>query len=141
MVDNLPDVLIVEDKIEHARLIGDYLKDHEYKIEQVNNFKDTMDFLNGFHKDREKSDSGEPRLIVLIDVQIPIKDKEKIDKNGGIKLLDEIRSHYPNLPVVFVSAWGKEAYVEEAAKKYKVPVVSKPIDMERLIQEVRRVSR
>ncbi len=69
--------------------------------------------------------------VVLMDYRMPRMD--------GVEATREIRKHFPDLPILFVSAWNvpemKEAAFEAGAAEYLVA----PVDYDRLIEAVSQV--
>ena len=92
-----------------------------------------------FQKNKGKSGKSQPPLIILIDVAIPeFGDSERLS-DGGVKLLRKLRDEEKiQIPAIFVTIWANEPTVMEVAKRYKVPIVSKPLDMKQLLREIRK---
>jgi two-component system cell cycle sensor histidine kinase/response regulator CckA len=75
--------------------------------------------------------SGAVVDVILMDYRMP--------RMNGVEATREIRKHFPDLPVLFVSAWDepdmKQAAFESGAAEYLVA----PVGYDQLIEAVSRV--
>ncbi len=62
--------------------------------------------------------------VIVLDINLPIK--------SGVKVLEESRKLYPNLPVIIVSGQGKVTTALDVMKLGAYDYLPKPIDLERL---------
>jgi DNA-binding NtrC family response regulator len=87
-------------------------------------------------EDAVKQLEARPFDAVLSDVRMPGMD--------GIALLDHVKAHYPELPIVLMTAHGSVALAVEAMKRGAADFVQKPFDEEELgfvIEKALRASR
>ena len=61
---------------------------------------------------------------LLLDMMLP--------DGNGVELLDEIRSHYPDLPIIVITAYGTIDKAVEAMKRGAYDFLPKPVDIDRL---------
>ena len=59
--------------------------------------------------------------LALVDIRMPVLD--------GVKLLVELKEHYPDLPVVMMTAVGESEKVAEAVRLGALQTVTKPFDV------------
>ncbi|MBO8169243.1 MAG: response regulator [Thermoanaerobacteraceae bacterium] len=71
--------------------------------------------------------------MVLMDVRMPVMD--------GVTALGWIKEHYPDLPVVMMTAYAEEERLEEAEKIGVVDVWYKPFDIDEVRVKVKELSR
>ena len=75
-----------------------------------------------------------PELIVILsDINMPGMD--------GLTLLREIKQRRPDLPVMMVTAYGDEERRRQAEQAGAFQFLSKPVDFDRLKEELRRLPR
>jgi len=75
-----------------------------------------------------------PELIVILsDINMPGMD--------GLTLLREIKTRRPDLPVMMVTAYGDEERRRQAEQAGAFQFLSKPVDFDRLKEELRRLPR
>ncbi|MBC7224638.1 MAG: response regulator, partial [Anaerolineae bacterium] len=55
---------------------------------------------------------------------------------SGWELASRIHQAHPGLPVVLITGWGEEVDAEEASRRHVCAVISKPFDVERILQIV-----
>ena len=58
---------------------------------------------------------------------------------GGLDLLDEIRGHEQNLPVIFLTAFGDRTTMIKATEKGAVDFLTKPIRAASLLGLIKRI--
>jgi CheY-like chemotaxis protein len=92
-----------------------------------------MHFANSGEDALDKLDGGvEPNLIaILSDINMPGMD--------GLDLLAEVKRHYPELPVMMVTAYGDDERRRRARELGAVDFLSKPIDFELLKEQLGRL--
>jgi CheY-like chemotaxis protein len=74
----------------------------------------------------------EPQLIVILsDINMPGMD--------GLALLREIKSRWPNLPVMMVTAYGDEERRRSAAEHGAAEFITKPVDFDFLKGRLRKL--
>ena len=110
-------VLVVDDEQDVQRFLSRLLQDHGYEVVTAS---DGVEAMGAVEKHR-------PSLI-LLDLQMP--------RNTGTDFYRNVRTHkeFGKIPIIVVSALaGRNVAVSKG-----VPVLSKPVDEERLIREVER---
>jgi CheY-like chemotaxis protein len=74
----------------------------------------------------------EPQLIVILsDINMPGMD--------GLQLLDEIKRHFPNLPVMMVTAYGNDERRHRARELGAAEFLTKPVDFDLLKEQLRQL--
>ncbi|BCB09014.1 transcriptional regulatory protein BaeR [Vreelandella venusta] len=115
-------LLIVEDEPKIARLMADYLENNNFAPTVIANGNDVMPWLT----------QHDPALV-LLDVMLPGKD--------GLTLCREIRQHWPNLPIIMVTAKVEEVDrllgLELGADDY----ICKPFSPREVVARVKAVLR
>ena len=115
-------LLIVEDEPKIARLMADYLENNNFAPAVIANGNDVMPWLT----------QHDPALV-LLDVMLPGKD--------GLTLCREIRQHWPNLPIIMVTAKVEEVDrllgLELGADDY----ICKPFSPREVVARVKAVLR
>ena len=75
----------------------------------------------------------QPALVaVLSDINMPGMD--------GLELLGEIKQRRPDLPVMMVTAYGDDERRRRASELGAIEFITKPVDFDRLKEQLRRVS-
>jgi CheY-like chemotaxis protein len=114
--------LVVEDTPDARAAIVDMLKVAGLKVLEAVDGQSAVELIKT---------SGALIDVVLMDYRMPRMD--------GVEATREIRKHFPNLPVLFVSAWDepemKEAAFEAGAAEYLVV----PVGYDQLLEAVSRV--
>ena len=116
-------ILIVDDE-SSIRDSLQMLLSEQYEVETAENGEQALKIL------RKKAETGEslsmlPQLV-LLDVMMPGID--------GIELLKQIRSSYPTVPVIMLTASKTVKTIVQAMKIGAVDYLSKPFDVEELIK-------
>jgi CheY-like chemotaxis protein len=79
------------------------------------------------------ADGVQPELIVILsDINMPGMD--------GLTLLREIKTRRPDLPVMMVTAYGDDERRRSASKAGAHQFLAKPVDFDRLKEELCRLS-
>ena len=74
-----------------------------------------------------------PELIVILsDINMPGMD--------GLQLLDEIKQHRPDLPVMMVTAYGDDERRRRAQELGAFEFITKPVDFDQLKAQLRELS-
>jgi DNA-binding NtrC family response regulator len=74
---------------------------------------------------------GEPVDVLVSDIRM----KTRVD---GLALLERVRLHYPQLPVVLMTAFGSVETAVRAVRQGAFDYISKPFDIDALVATVRR---
>lgn len=115
-------VLIVEDNHNLRKMIDIYLKQNNFETHVSCNGVEALDILEKNHID-----------LIICDIMMP--------KMDGFELTKEIRSVYPNLPIIIVTAKGAK---EDKIKGFKLGIddyMTKPIDLEELLMRIQALLR
>jgi CheY-like chemotaxis protein/lambda repressor-like predicted transcriptional regulator len=116
--------LVVEDTPDARAAIVDMLQAAGLKVLEATDGQRAVELIET---------SGALIDVVLMDYRMPRMD--------GVEATREIRKHFPDLPVLFVSAWDepemKEAAFDAGAAEYLVA----PVGYDRLLEAVSRVRR
>lgn len=110
-------VLIVDDRYEDRETLKDILEDKGYKVIEA----------DSGHKAIELVKQGRYN-IVLLDIKMPDID--------GVKTFEEIHRINPNIPVIMVTGYSVEELVQEALDKGAYACISKPFDVEKILDAV-----
>ncbi len=113
-------ILIVEDEKAIRNVLQNILKDEDkdFEIEEAENGKQGIDHMA--EKDFD---------LVLCDIKMPGMD--------GIEVLDHIREKHPDTAVIMISGHGDLDTAVESMRKGAYDYISKPPDLNRLINTVR----
>ncbi len=110
-------ILMIDDDKHMHRILQLYLKN--YNIEVIGVTSGRM----GLHKlQQEKFD------LVLTDIQMPGMD--------GKELIQKLREHYPDMPVLIISAYEEEQFKDEIQSLKKIQLVAKPFDQSTIIKKI-----
>ncbi|NER09247.1 DNA-binding response regulator, OmpR family, contains REC and winged-helix (wHTH) domain [Muriicola jejuensis] len=118
MADNLPKIMLVEDDTSLGYLLTEYL--------QLKGFK--VFWASGGKKAIEKLEQEEYDLVIL-DIMMPEMD--------GFTLASTIKSRYPDLPFIFLTAKSLKVDVLKAFSLGAVDYLKKPIDEEELVVRIK----
>jgi DNA-binding response OmpR family regulator len=115
-------ILIVDDEADYAKILEDRLLFEGFDVESA------CDGIAAL----ERVASSPPDLI-LLDIMMPQMD--------GIAFLRQLRSESGSrgIPVIIVTAYGREPSVEELGVIGDAPVMTKPFDMALLLQRIREM--
>jgi DNA-binding NtrC family response regulator len=89
-----------------------------YEDLTAENGKDALDLL-----------STESLDLILCDLVMPVM--------GALEVLEEVKAHYPDLPLIIVAGHGTVADADEAMQKGAYDFVTKPFRADHLIQIVK----
>jgi DNA-binding response OmpR family regulator len=114
-----PLVLLIDDEVAYAKVIGEALKKHGFEVVIAGNAGEALELFQ----------QVKPNLI-LLDVMMP-----EID---GLTLLKWLREHseQEDLPIHIVSAKAQEADKEAALKAGANGFIAKPFSLDELLQTV-----
>ncbi len=84
--------------------------------------------------------SGEAALDSLRreSVEVLVSDIRMKTRVDGLALLEQVRLHYPQLPVVLMTAFGSVETAVRAVRQGAFDYISKPFDIDALVATVRR---
>ena len=109
-------VFVVEDDVDTRDMLGRFLELEGYHVELASNGKQALERLN----------AGVHPCVILLDLMMPIMDGWQFRRQ---QVQDR---DLAEIPVIVVSAAGKERIAEIDANAY----LSKPVDLEKLLERV-----
>jgi DNA-binding NtrC family response regulator len=112
-------ILIVDDEETARTFVSEALRDAGYETTQAGSLAEAHLAIDAGQAD-----------IVLLDVMLP--------DGSGLTLLDRLARENPSPPVILMTAYGDLETAVEAMKKGAQDFLSKPLDFDRLLQEVQR---
>lgn len=115
------EILIVDDEADIRDLIAGILSDEGYETRVSGDSDSTLAALN----------ARMPALLIL-DIWL------KGSKLDGLELLDEVKTHWPDLPVVIISGHGTIETAVAAIRKGAYDFVEKPFQTDRLLLIIER---
>ncbi len=87
-----------------------------------------------------EAEDGKSGLRLLQDQQVDLVITDIVmPETDGIELLVAIREHWPKMPVIVLSAPTNQLYLEVARRLGADEVLEKPLNLERLAAQVRRL--
>jgi len=114
-------VLIVDDEDTARSFISEALGDAGYEALEAGTLAEANEIVDTGAAD-----------IILLDIQLP--------DGSGLSLLDRLALENPRPPVILITAFGEVDTAVEAMKKGAQDFLQKPLDLERLLQAVKRSS-
>ncbi|MEG9861128.1 MAG: sigma-54 dependent transcriptional regulator [Parvularculales bacterium] len=120
--DKIADILIVDDEAEIRNLIAGVLSDDGYETRVATGCAEAFSAI----EDRI------PRLI-LLDIWL------QNDSMDGLRILEQLKENYPEIPVVMISGHGNIDMAVSSIKKGAYDFIEKPFRADHLIQTIRRV--
>ncbi len=120
--ENLINLLVVEDEDVQRKLLTEFLRDAGYRVFAAPNQKTALQIL-------EDADIN----IALLDIRLPDAD--------GLTLLKNIRSNFPFVKCIMVTAMNDVNTAVAAMKNGAVDYIVKPVNFEVLREKLRNLSR
>lgn len=111
-------VFVVEDDIDTRDMLGRFLELEGFNVELAANGQQALDRL----------DAGVQPCVILLDLMMPVMDGWQFRREQAR------REQFARIPVIVVSAAGRERMAEVQASAY----LSKPVDLEQLLERVTR---
>lgn len=115
-----PVALIVDDNIDLAENLREILEDEGWTCETVNSGEAALERLN-----KQSFD------VVITDM--------KMEGMSGLDVLRSVSTRWPQTPVIVVTAYTRERTVEAAHQEGAIEVLSKPVDLDTLLDTVKRL--
>jgi len=112
-------LLVVDDDPDLLRLLSLRLRSNGYRVSTVDSAEAAL-----AHVAVERPD------LVLSDVRLPGRD--------GLALFDELRAHYPALPVILLTAHGTIPDAVAATARGVFGYLTKPFDSQALLEKIRQ---
>lgn len=115
-------ILIVDDEAEVRRVLRLYFERHGYEVVEAGNGHEAVGLLR-----REAVD------LVVTDVVMPDMD--------GLETLCHVRRHYPDIPVIAISAPSNELFLESARGLGAAHTFEKPLCLRDVVGAVEETLR
>ena len=121
-------ILVVDDEPDVALLFRQCFR------REVRSGAYVMHFANSGEDALQRLEKGiEPQLIVILsDINMPGMD--------GLTLLGRIKQHFPDLPVMMVTAYGDDERRRRAGEYGAAEFITKPVDFDFLKTQLRDLS-
>ncbi len=110
-------LLIVDDETEICDFLKTFFEEREFDVRTAHSGEEAM----------EQVEKSKPQ-VVLLDVHMPGMD--------GMKVLREIKSRYPGVKVIMVTALETREKIEEAMRLGADNYITKPLSLEYLEKDV-----
>ena len=114
-----PHVLIVDDEPNVRRVLGTLLEQADWATTRAESGEQALDLVRAQDPD-----------IVITDLKMPGMD--------GMELLGRIRTSFPEIPVIMLTAHGTVTNAVEAMKLGAHDFITKPFDRDDVVQLVRK---
>lgn len=114
-------LLVVDDEPFISSLIASLLQREGYQITVANSAAEALHHLEG----------TDPCRLLLTDHGMP--------GMNGLQLLEEVREHYPELPVVLLTGWGDTLLQTNNVPRPPDAILSKPINRHDLLVTINRL--
>jgi DNA-binding NtrC family response regulator len=114
-------ILIIDDNMEMAANLQEILEDEGVRVEIAKNGYEALEKLgaSGFE-------------LVITDIRMP--------GMNGVEVLKAVHERWPRLPVIVMTAYSADAIMEEAYTAGALDVLSKPVNIDHVIDLVERIS-
>ncbi len=112
-------VLVADDEANVRSLLKEILEEEDYNVTEVENGKMAVDAVLKKYPD-----------CILLDVRMPVMD--------GMEAFQKIREIAPDLPVIFLTAYGSSDIAIKAMKKGAYDYLTKPFDIDELKIRVKK---
>lgn len=116
-----PTILVVEDDADTREMLGRFLELEGFRVETAANGRQAL----------ERLEAGAPAAAIVLDLMMPVMDGWEFRRE------QLRRAALANIPVIVVSAAGRERLRQIEADAY----LSKPVDLEelraRIVEQVR----
>ncbi len=117
-----PSILVVDDEVNIGRVLAAMLRREGFKVKAVLDGAEAMAELK-----------LRPWSLVISDLKMP-----RVD---GDQLLEHIQEHYPDTPVIIITAHGSIGSAVEALKKGAFDYITKPFEAEEIRAAVEKAVR
>ncbi len=114
-----PRILVVDDDIGMCDTLSDILEDGGFEVVTGHNGVEALEYVRQAEFD-----------AVLMDIKMP--------RMNGVEACKVIRSEKPNLAVFLMTAFSVETLVAEALSDLGVQVLSKPLDIDSMLDMLRK---
>jgi len=111
-------ILVVDDEESVRAILKQILEQGNYTVEAAGNGKEAAEMLKSIHFD-----------AIISDINMPIM--------NGVELLNKAKELAPDVPVIFITAYGKDKVVIEAMKIGLADFIEKPFRMDQILKTVK----
>lgn len=112
-------VLLVDDDRSHLRVVASQLENQGFQVVPAESAESALEALAEAAPD-----------VLVTDLRMPGR--------GGLELLEEVKRRSPELPVVFLTAYGTINLAVEATKRGAFDFLTKPVEIAHLAHVIRR---
>ncbi|HOV79472.1 MAG TPA: response regulator [Bacillota bacterium] len=103
-------ILIVDDQTGVRYLLDVVAREAGYRTETAKNGLEAISSVFSFHPD-----------LVFMDVRMPVM--------GGLEALEKIKSQFPGIDIIIMTAYGSDETVALALEKGAMRCIAKPFDV------------
>lgn len=118
----MPWILLVDDDSGMVETLSDILRARRYDVVTADSGESAVERV------RESAFD-----VVLMDIQMP--------GLNGVEALQAMKAMKPDLKVIMMTAFTRDDLVQEARRASAVAVVSKPLELDQVLELVDRVAR
>lgn len=115
-------ICIVDDEREMRSLLRDYFSDQGYVIREYASGQEVLDFLDTFAVKAKNPDR--PVDLIISDINMP--------GMSGIDLLDHIKTRFPKIPMILMTAYGVTPAVQSVLSKGAEAFIEKPFGLKEM---------
>lgn len=119
-------ILFMEDEPTIREVLAEYMKMQDYEVTEASDGEEAVEYLN-----------NETYDLAVLDIMVP--------KKNGLEVLNDIRSRFPDMAVIMLTALGDEQTQVRAFNAYADDYVIKPVSpiilLKRMETILRRASR
>ena len=112
-------ILVVDDEENIRELLRESLEDEGYRVNVAKNGQEAVEKVRALHPD-----------TVLMDVKMPVM--------SGMDAFLKIKESQPDLPVIFLTAFGSSDLAISAMKSGAYDYLTKPFDIDEVKIKVKR---
>ncbi len=111
-------ILVVDDRESVRVILKQMLEQGGYSAEVADNGEEALETLKNGHFD-----------MLITDINMPVM--------NGVELLNKTKEAFPSLPVIFITAYGKDKIIIDAIKVGLSDFIEKPFRMEDILKTVK----
>ncbi len=111
-------IMVVDDKESVTIILKQMLEQGGYSVEVANDGEKALEALKNGHFD-----------MLITDINMPVM--------NGVELLNKTKEAFPRMPVIFITAYGKDKIIIDAIKVGLSDFIEKPFRMEDILKTVK----
>jgi len=111
-------ILVVDDEESVRVILKQMLEQGGYVVEVANDGEEALESMKGTHFD-----------MLVSDINMPVM--------NGVELLNKAKESFPMMPVIFITAYGKDKVIIEAMKVGLADYIEKPFKMDGVLKTVK----